>query len=251
MGLFSLLGNVIGKVVEKAGDVIGGATGWYGVSDAGMMIQDLFFGNIAKEASYDKEAADVLTTERLNEILVSFSEGNLRQCEELEEQCIREVQRYCNALTGLIRKSPGFTEYASHLKGIEKSLSRIHGTITGSVRNPLARRMSLDDSECLRILKMDSGKKKEDAIRKFSRKVINEALNNLGRKVREAIREQTEELEEFFRDYMEQQEKRTTAAKRQYDAMLQEGAIEEADLEKTSLEPQIILKTAELIENML
>ena len=123
--------------------------------------------------------------------------------------------------------------------------------ITGSVKEPLAKRMSLDDSECLRILKMDSGEKKEEEIRKFSRKIINEALDNLGRKVREAIREQTGELEEFFRNYMEQQEKKTAAAKRQYDAMLQEGALEEADIEKNTMEPQIILKTAELIENML
>ena len=251
MGLFSFLGNMVGKAVEKAGDVIGGVTGWYGASSAGMLIQDLFSGNIAKESSYDKDAADVFTTERLNEILVSFSEGNLRQCEKLEEQCIREVQKYCNALTGLVRKSPGFTEYASSLKRVERSLSRIHGMITGSVKEPLAKRMSLDDSECLRILKMDSGEKKEEEIRKFSRKIINEALDNLGRKVREAIREQTGELEEFFRNYMEQQEKKTAAAKRQYDAMLQEGALEEADIEKNTMEPQIILKTAELIENML
>ena len=110
---------------------------------------------------------------------------------------------------------------------------------------------SLDDSECLKILKQESGKEKKEKMRKFSKKIINEALDNLGLKVREAIREQTEEIESFFRNNIELQEKETVTAKYQYDEMLRESVLKEADIEKISIRSHIILKATELLEDML
>ncbi len=251
MGLLSWFGSKLGETVEKIGDTIGNATGWYGISDAGLAIQNIFSGNIARESSYDKNVANVLTTERLNEMLVSFSEEYLHHCERLEEQCVEEVERYCNTLIQLIRESSELTKNTSNLKRAEKSLSRIRSTIIGSVKEPLAKRMSLDDSECLKILKQESGKEKKEKMRKFSKKIINEALDNLGLKVREAIREQTEEIESFFRNNIELQEKETVTAKYQYDEMLRESVLKEADIEKISIRSHIILKATELLEDML
>ena len=37
--------------------------------------------------------------------------------------------------------------------------------------------MSLDNSECLQILKMDAGEEKRKAMTKFSQRIINEALD--------------------------------------------------------------------------
>lgn len=77
MGFLSWFGRKVGKVIEKVGDKVGEKTGWYGISELGTAIQDICSEEVSKEGSYDKNAANVLTTERLNEILVSFSERYL------------------------------------------------------------------------------------------------------------------------------------------------------------------------------
>lgn len=251
MGFFSWFGRKVGKVIEKVGDKVAEKTGWYGISELGTAIQDICSEEVSKERSYDKNEANVLTTERLNEILVSFSERYLQHCENLEEQCIEEVEDYCNALIDLLEESSEFTKDNSNLKRVKRNRSKIRTTIIGSLKEPLAKRMSLDDPECLKILKLDSGKEKEKAMKKFSKKIIRESLNNLAMKVTDVLQEQTEGIEEYFTDYAESQEKKVKIAKRQYEAMLKEGRSKESDIEKSIMEPMAVLKAAELVKSII
>lgn len=121
----------------------------------------------------------------------------------------------------------------------------------GSVKNPMAKRMSLDDSECLRILKLDSGTEKKKQMKKFSKKVINEAFSNLSVKVRDVLNEQSEDIEEFFLDYAESYEKKVWIAKKQYDDMVKTGKLEEVDIEKSCMEPLVTIEAAKLVEGLL
>lgn len=98
MGLFSFIGDLIGKGVEFVGDIVEDVTGWDGISNAGRAIQDFCSEEISHESSYDKQSANVYTTERLNEILVTFSEKYLKHSVEIENQCIKCVENYCDSL---------------------------------------------------------------------------------------------------------------------------------------------------------
>ena len=82
MGIFSSIGSAfksigraIGRGIEKVGDTLGSKT----LSEIGRGIQNICAERIASEKSYDKREANIYTTDRLNEILVSFSEGYLQQ----------------------------------------------------------------------------------------------------------------------------------------------------------------------------
>lgn len=150
-----------------------------------------------------------------------------------------------------LRETSAIIKDTSNLKRVERNRSKIKGTITGSVKNPMAKRMSLDDSECLRILKLDSGTEKKKQMKKFSKKVINEAFSNLSVKVRDVLNEQSEDIETFFLDYAESYEKKVWIAKKQYDDMLKTGKLEEADIEKSCMEPLVTIEAAKLVEGML
>lgn len=95
----------------------------------------------------------------------------------------------------------------ANLKTLKHGKSRISKTITGGIKDPLAKRMSLDDSECLSILKMDSGTDKKQAMTNFTKKVIKEALNNLSKNVRAALTDQTEDIQDYLSGISEEQEK--------------------------------------------
>jgi hypothetical protein len=244
------LGGLIGGAIEKIGEF----TGIDAISDVGEAIQDVCSGyssNVGVESSYDRNTANVYSTEKLNELLMTFSEKSLKKSEELEKRCIQMVEDYCDTLIQVLKESSAIIKDTSNLKRVERNRSKIKRTIEGSVKNPLAKRMSLDDSECLRILKLDSGTEKKKQMEKFSKKVINEAFSNLSVRVRGVLNEQSEDIESFFLDYSESYEKKVWSAKKQYDDMLKTGKLEESDIERNCIEPLITIEAAQLVEGLL
>ena len=250
MGLFSFLGGLIGGAIEKIGEF----TGIDAISDVGEAIQDVCSGyssNVGVESSYDRNTANVYSTEKLNELLMTFSEKSLKKSEELEKRCIQMAEEYCDTFIQFLQETSAIIKDTSNLKRVERNRSKIKGAIMGSVKNPMAKRMSLDDSECLRILKLDSGTEKKKQMKKFSKKVINEAFSNLSVKVRDVLNEQSEDIEEFFLDYAESYEKKVWIAKKQYDDMVKTGKLEEVDIEKSCMEPLVTIEAAKLVEGLL
>lgn len=231
MGLFSFIGGLVRKAAEA--------------------IHDFFSSEVSQESSYDKQSSNLYTTERLNEILVSFSEKYLKHSVEIENQCIKYVEDYCDSLVCTLEESSKYTDGTFNFRRVKNNRSKIKRIITGSIKEPLAKRMSLDDSECLKILKMESGTKKKNKMKAFSEEVVQDALYNLSVNVRNVIDEQSESIEDYFTTFAESWEKEVENIKKQYDSMLQMGIAEESEIEKGCINPLITIKTAELIESIL
>lgn len=247
MGLFGSLvkgiGRGIGEAIEKVGVFLGSET----LMDVGCRIQDACAEKVASEKSYDKKEANIYTTERLNDILVAFSEGYSQEATRIEKDCIRLVQEYYDEMIGLIENTPGGDYNRANLKMLKNSRSRISKTIKGGIKEPLAKRMSLDDSECLRILKLDSGEKKKKKMKKFSKKVINEALLNLTNTVKQTLSEQTEDIQDYLSGISEEQEKAMQALKEQFDKMVKDNELEQDDKEMSCVMPLYIVDATECI----
>lgn len=250
MGLFSFIGSAvrsvgraIGRGVEKVGDVLGSDT----LSDMGRGIQDACAEKIASEKSYDKKEANIYTTDRLNEILVSFSEGYFQQATSIENTCIRIVEEYYDKLISIIENAPGITYNKTNLKALKSGKNRIHKSITGGIKDPLARRMSIDDPECLSILKMDSGSEKKQEMTKFTQKVIREALNNLSKNVRETLHDQTDDIQDYLYNISEEQEKEMRTLKEHFDKLIRANKLEQSDKEKSCLLPLLTLEASERV----
>ncbi|WP_044976614.1 hypothetical protein [Ruminococcus sp. HUN007] len=163
MGLFKSIGRAFGRCVEKVGDFFGSEK----ISNAGRRIQEACAEKIASEKSYDKKEANVYTTDRLNEILVSFSEGYFQQATTYENAAIKYVEDFYSQLIEMVESCPTSVPYTANLNALKNGQKRISNVISGSIKNPLAKRMSIDDSECLSILKMESGSEKREAMTRF------------------------------------------------------------------------------------
>lgn len=239
--VFRSIGNVVGKGVEKVGDFFGSEK----ISSAGRKIQDACAEKIASEKSYDKREANIYTTDRLNEVLVSFSEGYLQQATSIENTCIRIVEDYYDKLMSIIEKAPEITYNKANLKALKNSKNRISKSITGGIKEPLSRRMSIDDSECLSILKMDSGLEKKQAMTKFTQKVIKEALYNLSKNVRNALNNQIDDIQDYLNNISEEQEKEMIALKKHFDKMIGDSKLEQSDKEHSCILPLFTLEASE------
>ncbi|EYE89100.1 hypothetical protein Q428_04645 [Fervidicella metallireducens AeB] len=243
MGIFKSIGRLIGKGIEKVGDFFGSEK----ISNFGRKIQDACAEKIAAEKSYDKKEADIYTTDRLNEILVSFSEGYFQQATSYENACIKIVEEYYDKLISII-EDVGVTNYnEANLKSLRNGKKRIAKSIIGAIKDPLAKRMSLDDSECLSILKMDSGLEKKQAMTNFTQKVIKEALNNLSKNVRETLKYQIEDIQDYLNNILEEQEKEIRLLKEHFDKLIRDNELMQSDKEKSCVLPLIILEASERV----
>lgn len=246
MGFFKAIGRAIGRGVEKVGNFFGSET----LSNAGRSIQDAC-SEISFEKSYDKKVANIYTTDRLNEILVSFSEGYFQRATEIEKNCIRLVEDYYDKLIEIIENAPSSARSAANLRALKSGKGRIAKTIAGGIKEPLAKRLSLDDSECLGILKMDSGEEKKRAMTSFTNKVIKEALNNLSKNVRTALNEQSEDIQDYLSGISEEQEKAMQALKEHFDKMVKDNELEQSDKEKNCVIPLYLMDASERVVDIL
>lgn len=246
-GLVRAIGRTVGRGVEKVGDFFGSDK----ISDIGLNLQMACAEKVASEKSYDKKEANIYTTNRLNEVLVSFSEGYFQYATALERKCIRLVEDYCAELIKPIENAPDNVYSAADIKVLKRGVSRIAKTISGAITEPLAKRMSLDNSECLRILKMDSGIEKKQAMTNFSKKVIKESLNSLANNVRKALTDQTRNIEEYLSSKSEEQEKATQVAKERIDKMIKDNELEQSDKEKECVIPLLLVDVSNCVFDIL
>lgn len=239
MGFFSFLGDCIDWVHDKVSDGINF------VKDKISTIIDTFNDDIASENSYDIDEASISTTERLNSLLVEFSEEYLKNAIGIETACVNLVEQYYEQFTSVIekRKNIGYSKTA--IRRLRSNSVKIKKVILHSIRDPLKKRLSLDDSECLEILKMESGESKKRKMEDFVKKVIGEALDNLADTVRESLDMQLEELEEGFMEIAEKQEKEYVNLKKCMDSFSKTSEDEIEEREKNCVLPVLILDASE------
>lgn len=221
------------------------------IRDAVDWVKDKLFSSTSSESSYDRHEASISTTERLNEILISFLEGYNQYADQIEVQCIKIVEDYYKSLIKKLKDNPENKRFKAKIKRLEQEKSRIRDDIKGTIRKELGKRMSLDDSECLAILKMDAGSQKKERMKTFSNKIIKNALGTLAKNVRQTIDVQAEEVMDVMMEIQEERENAVTNMKRQYDKMVENCQKKENSSEQMCMKPLLTLQTAEYIENLI
>ena len=84
------------------------------------------------------------------------------------------------------------------LFNIERENRKLEDKIHGFIVNRVSKRISLDDKECLKLLKLDAGSQKEKKLNEFYKKVLKEAVEDLTKVLREAMEGQTNIVEGYI-----------------------------------------------------
>lgn len=247
MGFFRALGRWVGRKVESIGNFIGSEK----IAEIGSNIQDACADKVGSEIPYDKQSANIHTTDRLNDILISFSEGYFQQATTIEEQCVGIVEKFYDDLIDIIDNTPELSANKANLKALKSSKAKIKQSIEGGIKEPLAKRMSLDDAECLTILKMDSGEDKRSAMTNFTKKVIREALTNLSSKVRQSMNAQLCDIEDYLMDMSEEHEKAFYNMKIQFEKLCKDSEMETEEREKNCIDSLLIIWATEEVGKQL
>ena len=247
MGWLKSLGRLVGRGVEKVGDFLGSST----LKNIGRGIQDACAEKIASEKSYDKHEANIYTTERLSNTLSEMSAGYLEQATLIEKSCIHHVESYFEKLISMIKEAGGSSYNKANLNSLERGKGKIAKMIEGGIREPLSKRLSIDDSECCSILKMDSGSAKLTAMKNFTHKVICGALDNLAKKVRESLNDITDDIEDYLSNISEEQEKEVQVLKQHIDKIVESIEQEQSNTENSCIVPMLVLNASEQVLSVL
>lgn len=158
----------------------------------------------AQEDEYDPEYAKIEETRRINESLREYTRSLEPVADKFEQDCLKTCKEGIDYLVEDIKKI-NYQQFNGkklnvNVERLERKLHMIERTVKGTLKNRLSKKVSIDDADCLRILKMPRGSAKESAMNSYSDRVFQEALIELSETIRDIVTEQcliiTEQIED-------------------------------------------------------
>lgn len=233
------VGRAVGTVVETAGKITG-REDW---ERAGRALKD-WCSDVGEFQSYDKKTASAADTATINELLTLYSSKLKDQADTLEKDVLDEVRNYFEDVISNIEDSG----IPVQTKQFRRAMTQTERKIKGQLKSHLAKRVSIDDQECLNILGMSPGSEKTNKMDTYGKKVLDEGLSQLSKQVEETVREYNEELQLLLNQLLEQKEKNLNQIQQQFEDLLIQVNGDLKDKEATKLKPAILLKSVEQLE---
>lgn len=137
--------------------------------------------------------------ERVSQVFTGFQQqANIRLL-EVERSISDEINYYLDELRQILDDHSGKVKiYGIRLDRIKRYVDKTADGTNGVIRRELSKMISLDNRECVNIMKMIPGSKKEDAMEAFLQHAfkhsINEGIRDLRTKLDEISYESEEEI---------------------------------------------------------
>lgn len=251
MGLFSGFGRAIGRAFGRGVETVGKIFHSEKIQEAGRKIQDACrktASDTGRQREYDQDTATERETQQMADILSSFSLGLNSQAGSIEVMAQQTVEQYFDNLTAAIQGVMGNNAMVRSLR-LQKKI--IGSSIPGKLRDVLAKRVALTDSECSKILRMPAGSAKEKAMNDFGHKVIKEGLDALEKSVSESLDTVSDTVAQELDDMAEQQRLEFENFAAQLEDMLKHQSNSTSDRESGMLAPAERLSASEMVLDLL
>ena len=143
----------------------------------------------------------------VNEILLDYSERYRHFACELENDCLALVQKRFEETMELLNARVELKrDFKQEIKALRRRHEEFCATIPDAITGVVAKRVSIDDSECRSILALTASDSKRYKLRNFCKAVVREANDNLAQRVHAALVEQANEIDDALDEYMEEKE---------------------------------------------
>lgn len=219
--------NPIRIIVEKVKDFFGGTTSRRSSS-------------YAREDSYDSQTASLQETMRINQSLTEFRLDIERESDQLERDVIKEsrytLDQFLKSIRAYNNKIYGGRKLNINIDAIERENRDTEDMIHGYIKKRVQKRVSLDDNECLEILKMQKGSQKSAAMKRFMDKVLRDALSDLSNELRKITYKQCDNVIDKIQSRLYDIEESSADAVTQFEAISLMRESDEVGLETKKAE---------------
>ena len=221
------LKSLFGKAIAGIGNVFGSEK----MINFGNKLQGKNVEEIIDEAGddgpFDPDTASIRQVEQQNKYLADMREAYMESAESIEKACWVYVSSQYDDLIKLAENTPEIFADSSAVKELKKEKNKAKKKISGSIKDPIARRFSLDDRECRRIVEMDSST------------------------VTEELQSQINSLHSILNDVCEKKERSLNDMKTYFDTVSEEDHIDQITLEYSCVKPVLVYDSADMVLEIL
>lgn len=118
----------------------------------------------------------------LNECCMSFKESFDKLESVLKKECQQTIDGILEMIGGI-----NSSVKVCNASSMRRQLRYIIDDIDGTAMNHMRKRISLDDAECLAVLKLPAGDLKGTRIRELKKKIYSEAIDIVSEKIRKSV----------------------------------------------------------------
>ena len=196
------------------------------------------------------ETSSVAQVEDISNTVRNFYREYAPRGEAKEKAAQKNIKKFFDGIKNLLQKERQLAnDYGmSKLNRKKDKLCRdIEGTITDAIRTKL----SLDNSECKKILSMPAGDEKSRKMKEFAERTIKNANKDLEEKIRRAMQEVKDDIARFLQNKMDEKEEKAQRDQQEFDNWIRQMENETFDREQAQLEPRIKIYAIEQVEKIL
>ncbi len=159
---------------------------------------------IGNTESYSSETAQIAETARIANTLTEFREKIEKKSDKIEQDVLLLSREYIDELIKELKKINN-EKYAGqrlnlNIESIERQNRKTEDIIHGHIKKHIQKRISMDDEQCLEILKMETGSNKEKKMTDFINLVLKESMEELSKKIKKVLTEQADNITEKIED---------------------------------------------------
>jgi len=233
---------ILGKVVKTVVKVAKGA--WNLITG-----KDEVQEEISNQKSFNPEKIQADDIAELNRMLNEYRKNISAAAGDLEREMIIE---YAEEMKEIMDT---FEEYNKTLKvarseTIKRRYKRMSNDLKGTFEEYISKRISLDDPEFVKVLKLPSGELKNQRLQEMKQKIFIEAKDDIIRKIKDAVDDFMETVEDAFTEHLDRAEESVREKGQAFEELSDASRDDTEAAEKVFIKADYIIALCSCAENI-
>lgn len=160
---------------------------------------------LSEKKGFNPEKSEASEIAELNQLLQEYRGNIIVASSELEREMIAECAVQMQEIMDV------FNSFNQQLKvtrseSIKKKFRRLNDELKGTFADYIGKRLSLDDVQCVKVLRLPAGNLKNQRLQELKQNVFAEATDAIIKKIQYSVEDFSETVEDAFCEYLEQAE---------------------------------------------
>ena len=160
---------------------------------------------IAAQNAVNPEKSQANEIAELNKLLTEYRQNIISAGSSIEQEMIVECTMQMQEIMEV------FEEYNQNLKisrsePIKRKFRRLNDNLKGTFANYISKKVSLDDLDCVKILKLPAGELKEKRLQELKEKVFIAATNEMIDRIKDTVDDFLETVENSIHEHLDRTE---------------------------------------------
>ena len=236
--LLPILGKVVKTVVKAAKGAWNAITG-----------RDEVQEEISSQKSFNPEKIQADDIVELSRMLNEYKKNISAAAGDLEREMIIE---YAEEMKEIMDT---FEEYNKTLKvarseTIRRRYKRMSNDLKGTFEEYISKRISLDDPEFVKVLKLPAGELKNQRLQEIKQKIFIEAKDDIIQKIKDAVDDFMETVEDAFTEHLDRAEESMAEKSQAFEELSLSSENDTETAEKVFIKADYIMALCSCAENI-